>query len=417
MNLFNQRVAAFTWSKDGLCLAVLMVAQGSKFSVLGSFKGQASNPGAISATLEKAVLELELKDSDLILAGELGMGSTLFDLSLPQMKALDLQNSLKFSLSNHLPIDLNELNWAYRTLNPSNNANQHIRVIALKKSTWNQWLDHIGSLKVDLLASPAFVFDSIIQEPVFIRQNESHGFLLSRDDEDMLQIQNLAEDEIDFDCFGLSSLKHEKIDFNELTSRSIETQELFAQPILLALHGFSALLKSDKVSGLNIPVNSRPKRHTLSKNIVLFASVWLIMLGVFSLTNYLSKKNNHLKYIKNQTAQIEAQTQASNQETQEQLNLLRTELATQIPHNHSLLIILNTITEALPSTYYLKDFRLNNQRIDIRVLSSGGTVANSSELFDIFKNIPLFNDDVPVSTRGNEITISLTLAETYTETP
>ena len=59
----------------------------------------------------------------------------------------------------------------------------------------------------------------------------------------------------------------------------------------------------------------------------------------------------------------------------------------------------------------------NNQKIDIRVLSSGGTVANSSELFDIFKNIPLFNDDVPVSTRGNEITISLTLAETHTETP
>jgi len=420
MGLFSQRSAAFCWDKHGSCFGLLLCRDGQKYKVLNSWSKVASSSELIADTIQQGYKELGVKEDDYVTAGELGMRCSFSDLMTPQMKDKDLQNSLSFSMANHFPLDAADLHWGYRILKSvKGEALLPVRLAALKKGLWNEWLGHIGSLKIDQLISPAAVADAVLDEAIYIPLNSEKGFLLEKNEEGLFHAQNINQTEVDEDVFGAGKLglKHDKINCSALNKLPLPQQQSFAQVILLALYGLSPLLKKDKETLFQLPQSVKPKRNIFVRTACMLCTVYLVMLGIYHYSRYLAKKKNEVRSISRKIDDLNRKIKRNTtpEKNAQALKDLYAEITENTDKPLGIKNLLSIISSKLPKEYYLKDFYAATTQVRCRILVNPEypeyEFPDTAQLFSIFREIEIFDKDIDIAERNNEITMTLKFAK------
>lgn len=427
MGLFEKRTAAFSWNVKGECFGVLMSKEGSKYKVLNHWSEKASSGAGVANSLSKGQAALGLKENDFVIVGEMGMRCSIKDLQLPCMPAKDLERSLSFSLASHFPVDPADLHWAFRVVNEKDISGQSlVRLMAIENNVWNDWLDSVGTLKVDQILPAAAVADTVLGSDVFIPKSDNlkakanteasssdKGFLLSKN-EDGLQTVSICSEESLESTFGAgdSPLETDVLDSGSLSSISPETQKRFSQAIILAMHGLTVNLKKEVETGFKIPQEMTPKRNVLLTTICSALAIYILALGIFQASRYIGTRKKEAASIKTVTEKIliDAKKNQIDPKQLEALQQLKLEIDESILRSASPKDALALITENLPKEFYIYNFQFRQNKATCKIKKSN-PAASSDVLHKIFKDLEFFDDDVSLEDNSREISLVLKVQE------
>ena len=432
MGLFEKRTAAFSWNVKGECFGVLMSKEGSKYKVLNHWSEKASAGAGIANSLSKGQAALGVRENDFIVVGEMGMRCSFKDIQLPCMPAKDLQRSLSFSLASHFPIDPADLHWAFRIVNEKDITGQSlVRLMAIENNVWNDWLDSVGTLKVDQILPAAAVVDSVLEKDVYIPKSDNtkpkasnsgiendsseKGFLVSKNEDGLQTVSICLEKDLE-STFGAGDnpLDSELLELGSLNDKNPDIQKRFSQVILLAIHGLTANLKKESETGFKIPQEMVPKRNVLLTNLCLVLAIYILALGVFQGSKYIGTRKKEASSIKETTEKlmIDAKKNAIDPKQLETLQQLKIEIDEKVERLASPKDVLALITENLPKEFYVYDFYLRQNRATCKIKKSD-PAASSSVLHKKFKDLDFFEDDISIedNVTNNLITLDLKVQE------
>ncbi|MCH2208257.1 MAG: hypothetical protein MK132_20630 [Lentisphaerales bacterium] len=430
MGIFENRAAAFSWNTKGECFGVILSKDGGKFKVLNYWTEKASSSGGVAASLSKGQSALGLKENDTVIVGEMGMRCSFTDLQMPAMQPKDIQRSLSFSLSSHFPVDPENLHWAFRIVKEKDASGQAIvRLLAIENKHWDDWLDSVGTLKVDQIIPAVAVADSVLEKPVFIPKSdnlqsskivagessldststESKGFLINKNEEG-LQVVSICKEQDLEDTFGAGEnpLSSENLDLGALSEKSGDYQKRFAQAVLMALHGLTANQKLEAETSFPVPVEMSPKRNVFLTTLCSALAVYLLALGIFQVSKFIGTRKKEAANIRAVTEKIMADSNKNAVDTKqlEALEQLKFEIDEKIDRSASPKDVLSLITKNLPKEFYLSNFQFRQDKATCKVKKSD-VAASTSDLFKIFKKIDFFEDDVQIDEGSKEITLVL----------
>ena len=415
MGLFGNKAASLTWNSRGECFGVLMEKDGQKYKVLKHWNEKASSLDAVAPTIRKGYASLGIGENDVLIVGEMGMKCSFADFDQPVMNTKDMQKSLSFSLASHFPMDPVDLHWSYRViLEKKSTAQQQVRLLALKNKVWDDWIDNIGSLKVDQVMAPTAVCDSVLDIPVYVPLNVEKGFLLYHNNEGYLQSQSVREEELEEGVFGAGDypLEHEALDIGTLNEADSEQQQKFAQAVILGLYGLSPDLKKDAETAFETPKSMTPKRNVVIKTLCGALAIFLLMLGIFQGSRYMAFKKREAALIDNKIKSLKEEIKLHSVDSKqlEQLTEIHEEMMNKVEKPTSAKDILVVVTETLPDDFYITNFSLRSDRISLKVLVSNPE-RDWEDLFDIFKKEKFFDHDVQISKGTRDISVTLKVAE------
>ena len=415
MGLFGTKSASLTWNSKGECFGVLMEKDGQKYKVIKYWTEKASSTDTIASSIAKGYASLGVAENDFVVVGEMGMKCSFADFDQPIMNPKDMQKSLSFSLSSHFPMDPVDLHWCYRVVGDKKESGQsQIRLLALKNKVWNEWLDHIGTLKVDQIMPPTAVSDAVVDLPVYIPFNLEKGFLLYRNDEGYLQSQSVLEGNLEDGVFGGGNepLKFESLDAGPLESLDLESQQKFTQAVLLALYGLSPSLSKDKETAFETPKSSIPKRNVLTKTLCGALAIFLLMLGIFQGSRYMAFKRKEAAIIDSKIKKLKDEIRLQTIDTKllEDLTAIHGEMTQKVDRPTSAKDILVVLTETLPDDFYITNFTLRSDRISCKIIVSNPE-RDWEDLYEIFTKEKFFDKDVQLSKGTKDISLTLKVAE------
>lgn len=415
MGLFGNRSASLTWNAKGECFGVLMEKDGQNYKVIKHWSEKASSTDTIANSIAKGYASLGIAENDFVVIGEMGMKCSFADFDQPVMNPKDMQKSLSFSLSSHFPMDPVDLHWCHRIVREKKETGQaQVRLLALKSKVWNDWLDHIGSLKVDQIMAPSAVCDAVVDSPVYIPFNIEKGFLLYRNEEGYLQSQSVLEDNIENGVFGAGSepLYMENLDTGPLDNVDDETQQKFSQAILLAMYGLTPLLQKDKETAFETPKSLIPKRNVVTKTLCGALAIFLLMLGIFQGSRYMAFKRKEAAIIDSKIKSLKDEIRIHTIDTEKLTDLgeLYTEMTEKVDRPTSAKDILVVLTETLPDDFYITNFSLRSDRISCKIIVSNPE-RDWEDLYGIFTKEKFFDKDVQLSKGTKDISLTLKVAE------
>ena len=415
MGIFGIKSAALTWNSKGECFGVLLEKDGQKYKVLKNWSEKASSSDAIANSLQKGYASLGISENDVVVVGEMGMKCSFADFDQPLMNPKDMQKSLGFSLSSHFPMDPVDLHWSYRVVDDKKEGSQaQVRLLALKNKVWNDWLDNIGALKVDQIIAPSAVCDAVIAEPVYIPFNSEKGFVLYHNDEGFLQSNPIAADGVGEGVFGGGEepLKHDSLDPGALVSKDSQSQQKFAQVVLLAMYGLSSCLKKDKESAFETPKTLIPKRNVVIKTLCGAFAIFLLMLGIFQGSRYMAFKKKEAANIDFKIDQLKKETKLNlvDRKNLEDLTQLHMEINDKVTRPVSAKDVLVVLTETLPDDFHLTSFSLRSDVIKCKVVVHNEE-RNWEDLYDLFKKEDFFDKDVQLQKGTRDISLTLKVAK------
>ena len=415
MGIFGVKSAALTWNSKGECFGVLLEKDGQKYKIVKSWNEKASSADAIANSLQKGYASLGITENDVVVVGEMGMKCSFADFNQPLMNPKDMQKSLGFSLSSHFPMDPVDLHWSYRIVEDKKDGGQaQVRLLALKNKVWNDWLDNIGTLKVDQIIAPSAVCDAVVDAPVYIPFNSEKGFVLYHNEEGFLQSQAVLEDGVEESVFGggESPLRHKLLDAGTLSSKDSQTQAKFAQTVLLAMYGLSPSMKKDKESAFETPKSLVPKRNVVIKTICGALAIFLLMLGIFQGSRYLAFKKKEAANIDFKINQLSKETKINQVDPKdlEALTQLHMEINDKVVRPVSAKDVLVVLTETLPDDFHLTSFSLRSDIIKCKVVVHNEE-RNWEDLYDIFKKEDFFDKDVQLQRGTRDISLTLKVAK------
>ncbi len=414
MGIFRIKSAALTWNSKGECFGILIEKDGQKYKVLKNWYEKASSSDAVANSLQKGYASLGISENDIVVVGEMGMKCSFADFNQPLMNPKDMQKSLGFSLSSHFPMDPVDLHWSYRIVDDKKEGGQaQIRLLALKNKVWNEWLDNIGTLKVDQIMSPTAVCDAVFADPVYIPFNSEKGFVLYHNDEGFLQSQSVAEDGVGEGVFGGGEdpLEHELLDPGPLASKDSNTQQKYAQTVLMAMYGLSPSLKKDKESAFETPKALIPKRNVVVKTMCGAFAIFLLMLGIFQGSRYMAFKNKEAANIDFKIEQLKKETKLNRVDSKEleDLTQLYMEMKEKVTRPVSAKDVLVVLTETLPDDFHLTSFSLRSDVIKCKV-EVHNEERNWEDLYEIFKKEDFFDKDVQLQKGTRDVSLNLKVA-------
>lgn len=414
MGLFGTKTASLTWNSKGECFGVLMSKEGQKYKVLNYWYEKASNADSIAPVLQKGYSSLGVGENDFLVVGEMGMKCSFADIDQPLMSPKDMKKSLGFSLSSHFPMDPVDLQWSYRVVEQKKGVNQAVvRLMALKKKVWNDWIDHIGTLKVDKIIAPSSVCDAVLDEPVYIAFNAKKGFILSHNDEGRLQSKAILEENAE-GVFGAGEdpLDHELLDTTVMDELDSSTQQKFSEAILLAVYGLTPYLAADKDTAFETPKSIVPKRNVATQTLCVVLGIFLLLLGIFQGARIMAFKKNEAAQIDIKIGNLKKETKLNtiDQELLTNLGELEAEMTTKIERPVSAKDILVVLTETLPDDFYVTNFSLRNDKITCRIVQKEGSEREPEDLYDIFKKEPFFDNDVLFQPGSKDYSLTLKVA-------
>ncbi|MCM8527782.1 MAG: hypothetical protein NE327_14775 [Lentisphaeraceae bacterium] len=415
MGLFGTKSASLVWNSSGECFGVLMEKDGHKYKVIKHWNEKASSSDAIASSISKGYASLGVAENDFVIVGEMGMKCSFADFDQPVMNPKDMQKSLSFSLSSHFPMDPVDLHWCYRVVGDKKESGQsQIRLLALKNKIWNEWLDHIGALKVDQIMAPTAVCDAVIDSPVYIPFNPEKGFILYRNEDGYLQSQAVLEENLEDGVFGGGNepLRHENLVLGPLENLDSETQQKFSQAILLALYGLTPSFTKEKETAFETPKSLIPKRNVVTKTLCGALAIFLLMLGIFQGSRYMAFKRKEAAIIDSKIKKLKDEIRIQTVDTKllEDLTALHEEMTGKVEKPTSAKDILVVLTETLPDDFYITNFTLRSDRISCKVMVSNPD-RDWEDLYDIFKREAFFDNDVQLSKGTKDISLTLKVAE------
>jgi len=415
MGIFGIKSAALTWNSKGECFGILLEKDGQKYKVSKNWYEKASSSDAIANSLQKGYASLGISENDVVVVGEMGMKCSFADFDQPLMNPKDMQKSLGFSLSSHFPMDPVDLHWSYRVVNEKKEGGQaQVRLLALKNKVWNDWLDNIGTLKVDQIIAPVAISDSVISEPVYIPFNSEKGFVLYHNEDGFLQSQATLSESVEDGVFGggESPLEHEILDIGTLSSKDSGTQQKFAQTVLLAMYGLSPGLKKDKESAFETPKSLIPKRNVVIKTMCGAFAIFLLMLGIFQGSRYMAFKKKEAANIDFKINQLDKEAKLNKVDPKDLENLtqLHMEINEKVIRPVSAKDVLVVLTETLPDDFYLTSFSLRSDVVKCKVIVHNEE-RNWEDLYEIFKKEDFFDKDVQLQRGTRDISLTLKVAK------
>ncbi|MCM8530966.1 MAG: hypothetical protein NE330_07385 [Lentisphaeraceae bacterium] len=419
MGLFNKRAVGLCWNTKGECFGVVIAKKGNAYSVVSHWSEKSSsNAGGVAATLPSSTATLGIKEEDVVIAGEMGIRCSFVDVKMPPITPKEMKQSLTYSIGSYFPVNPDNLHWSFKiSSDKSDNTKSTVRVMAMKNDYWDDWIDAVGTIKIDQLIPPVAVVDTVIDTPVFIfsktdsaaGEEGRKGFVLAKDEEGLLKVSPSLDIHSE-DCFGAGEdpLEFDSLDLGPIENLKESTQQNFSQAILLALHGLETNLKQDKETTFPIPKSMAPKRNVLTSTICSALAVYLLALGIFQVSRYIGTRKKEANSIKTETVKIldGAKKIAIDAKKLEELQEIRTEIEEKLFKPASPKDVLSLITANLPDEYYLTSFQFRGDKATCKVKTSD-PAASPSQLFNIFKKVDFFEDDVQVDENSRDITLVL----------
>ena len=151
-----------------------------------------------------------------------------------------------------------------------------------------------------------------------------------------------------------------------------------------------------------------PKRNVFLTTLCSALAVYLLALGIFQASKFIGTRKKEAANIKAVTEKIIADSNknAVDLKQLEAFEQLKMEIDDKIDRPASPKDVLSLITKSLPKEFYLSNFQCRQDKATCKVKKSD-PVASSSDLFQIFKRIDFFEDDVQIDEGAKDITLVL----------
>ena len=382
MAFLAQDAIGLTWTADGSCQAVRVRRQGDRHQVVGNWQGKAESSAALPETLRYGWSTLAVNSDAVLLCGGSEAVFALAEQAMPEMPAAETTQALEMSLPRLFPSSRDEQVWGW--WRPAGSA---LRVVSIRRSTWEHWCDVCVLLRPDLIVPPGLLSD-VVAKGVFPLENEGDGALCLVAEDGRLNSSWC--DSSDY----LGAAAAAGVDLGELAQAP--DREVWAPALALALAG-TAISLGDAARGLPpVPPLLRPKRHQALKVITVCALTACALLLAFQGLRIWSAANEAADRRRAKIAAIEAEIRSlkADPELSMALNEMDVELRDKIEKVPAARALIRDFTDALPDAYYCKTLRISSGRLGATVFSSSGA---QQELYNALKAAPKLDDDITIN--------------------
>ncbi|MBQ6474385.1 MAG: hypothetical protein IJJ33_20560 [Victivallales bacterium] len=306
--------AAFTWTVEGQCRAVVLERTSGGCRVKAHWAGDvASKASAISEALATARRQLDFPDGTYVVAGATNGGWGMAELAMPQLRPEELRGALAFELRKHTPLPVERLTWGYRVI-PEENAGKasmlRVRLFYVKTDVWRFWMSAVAGLgHLDMVAAPAVLLDPVAEgKPVVIPGRRPFRYVPSQNGRDEIHASTTGEDGTPLPLAELFPV--EGVLLGSLEKEEVARQQEYLPAILMAMYALSPELTRDISTMPRVSEELRPRRYVaLQLFCALLALVCLTFLLIGSMMG-LRIRLDRLNRIEKDIRAVETQTVA-----------------------------------------------------------------------------------------------------------
>lgn len=396
MSLFSdKKCVAVSWSASGALRGLRIRHRGDKIEVEAAWEAETAGQSDVPSRIAEAVSTLKTSEDLCLIAGGL-QGMTTVDLKMPaKLTADQLSAALHFEVEKFSPLPIEEVHFGYRRLKKLGES-VIIRLVIAPINLLEHWYGFLGEVQggIDLLATPDSLLDPILSDcEVILPCDQNFWFRFAPVSEDEPRENELLERFEGSTFEALIKQLPQQVSLGPLSHCSKEELDKFTGAFVMALYGANCPVWRDRKTMIVLPefLQASKPRKLLYLNLLLTA--FAILSGVWYGVNVIRQDNYATRQLTNRIRAIDLELAkiTTKGEYLKELDELEAKLNELIPNRPGLPNVLTYLTESLPSSHWISDFRYNNGRYKISVNSQDDTKDVQQLLIDggRFNNVVL----------------------------
>ena len=332
--------AAFTWTAEGQCRAVVLERTSGSCRVKAHWAADVSPKAAtISEALANARHQLDCPDGMYLIAGAINGGWGMADLTMPQLRPEELRGALAFELRKHTPLPVERLTWGYRII-PEENANKkatlRVRLFYVKTEAWRFWMTSVAGLgHLDMVASPAVLLDPVAEgKSVIIPGRRPFRYVPSQNGRDELHASTTGENGAPLALAEL--FPEEGLQAGSIEQLEVVKQQEFLPAIIMAMYALTPELTRDIATMPRVAEELRPRRYIAAQllcgllSLICLAFILIgCMMGLRIRLDRLNRIEKDIRAVETQIAALRKQIGQNSKEVaqslEEEISLYRFE--------------------------------------------------------------------------------------------
>jgi len=360
-----------SWARNQDVQGVTLKENGDHMAVVAAVDEVHSDANDLSSDIDKVYYQLSPSlDNPVVLTGHIEQGIYI-DLTLPELKAPELNQLLGFELARRIPYSVEELSWTYEMLEQhaeNDSGKVAIRVYAVPTENWTRV---ISDLLLSGVKADAFIptFMSSGKDDVCYLPSMNMNFAMSAADSSGLReftpSNGLSADVPDF---------WKTLDMGPYQHKMNNTS--FVPAVLCGIH-YMANKPSIKNGMMKLPKEMKPQRlRGVSRT--FFAALTVAALLVASMAWRVYQGNSsrmmalqdELEVVQQRTNRIKIKIRKMTA-----LDTMIDLVNSEYPGEAEFLDHLAFLTEAIPNELRLSNFSMRNGVIDMAIVGDGNASA------------------------------------------
>lgn len=323
MSIFEHNKAiGITWSKEG-CQIVKVGSNNGLLVVESVWSGTLGDDRSLAEVIADGVKAVNVKESDIVVAGGDGQGWETVDAVMPRLKSEELAAALPFEMRKKTPLPLEKLRWGYRVVNAKAGKNEELklRIAFIRNEQWDRQIKGLGALKMaDCLMPPAFCLDPLMADKTAYLPDGYDGWLEYSVGEDGRQIAccdaPTLEQALPSDVFCTDMLKARPDALN------------FVAAVILAGYALGDGFSVDVKTAIPMPAQLKSNRNAALKMTVAILAGYVILMIVYGIVASWQAKAAQLRRIDGAITSVRDEISLYNVtgKNDEKLNLLKQEM-------------------------------------------------------------------------------------------